>query len=113
MTTPLKRIPIARILDPPNATMKSMDKQAGEVTRILLEFQRGNRKSEGRLIELLYDELHRLAKSYMRRERPDHTLQASAVVNEAWLRLVSDRERKWENRTHFVAAAAQAMRRLL
>jgi RNA polymerase sigma-70 factor, ECF subfamily len=90
-----------------------MGAQVGEVTRILRELHKGNRKSEARLIELVYDELHRLARRYMRMERPDHTLQPSAVVNEAWLKLVGDRHRNWQNRSHFVAAAAQAMRLLL
>jgi len=90
-----------------------METQNGEVTRILLELKQGKRGSEGRLIELVYDELHRLARHYMRKERPDHTLQPSAVVNEAWLKLVRDPDRSWQNRSHFVAAAARAMRLLL
>jgi RNA polymerase sigma factor (TIGR02999 family) len=65
------------------------------------------------LIPLLYDELHRLARRYMRQERPDHTLQATALVNEAYLRLIDVDRVEWRNRTHFLALAAQMMRRIL
>lgn len=66
-----------------------------------------------RLMDAVYNELYRLASSYMRRERPGHTLQASALVNEAYVRLVGVREIGWESRGHFYVAAAQTMRRIL
>jgi RNA polymerase sigma factor (TIGR02999 family) len=65
------------------------------------------------LIPLLYGELHRLARRYMRQERPDHTLQATALVNEAYLRLIDVNRVQWRNRTHFLALAAEMMRRIL
>lgn len=66
-----------------------------------------------RLMDAVYDELYRLASGYMRRERPGHTLQASALVNEAYMRLVGAREIGWESRGHFYVTAAQTMRRIL
>jgi RNA polymerase sigma-70 factor (ECF subfamily) len=75
--------------------------------------------SEGRaaawndLLPLVYDELHRQAARYMRRERPDHTLQTTALIHEAYLKLIDQRNVSWESRTHFYAIAAQAMRRIL
>jgi RNA polymerase sigma-70 factor, ECF subfamily len=65
------------------------------------------------LVQLLYRDLHRLARHYLRRERPDHTLQTTALVNEAYVRLAHDGRMQWNNRAHFVAVAARAMRRIL
>jgi RNA polymerase sigma factor (TIGR02999 family) len=65
------------------------------------------------LLPLVYAELHRQAANYLRRERPDHTLQTTALINEAYLRLIDRRDVSWQSRTHFFAAAAQAMRRIL
>jgi len=73
----------------------------------------GDSEAAAKLMPLLYDELHRLAVYYMRSERVGHTLQPTALVNEAYLRLVDQRESNWQNRAHFIAAAAQAMRRVL
>src|SRR5215469_8721842 len=84
-----------------------------DVTRMLQQFQGGNREVVSKLIPLLYDELHRLAAYYLRRERRDHTLQATALVNEAYLRLVDQRDVQWKNRSHFFGIAAQQMRRIL
>jgi RNA polymerase sigma factor (TIGR02999 family) len=84
-----------------------------DITELLREVAQGNRRSEPRLIELVYTELHRLAASYMRRERRDHTLQTSALVNEAYVRLLGGGPVPWENRAHFFATAAQTMRRIL
>ena len=81
-----------------------------EVTRLLAS--RGGRDSE-RLLELVYDELRRLASAQMRREDPGHTLQPTALVHEAWLRLVGAGERTFDGRVHFFRAAALAMRRIL
>jgi RNA polymerase sigma factor (TIGR02999 family) len=90
---------------------------AGEssgITQLLQEVASGNRDAESRLFELVYQELHRLAASYMRRElRPGHTLQASALVNEAYLRLLGQGPVSWDNRAHFFVTAAHTMRRIL
>jgi RNA polymerase sigma-70 factor, ECF subfamily len=90
-----------------------MDSQAGEITGLLAEMRGGNREAEARLIPLVYKELRRLADYYMRLERPDHTLQATALVHEAYIRLLETREVDWQNRAHFFAVAAQLMRRIL
>lgn len=86
---------------------------AGDVTGLLAEIRRGNRSAESELIPLIYDELRRLAAYYMQRERPDHTLQATALVHEAFLRLAQQREVNWHNRAHFFAIAGSLMRRIL
>ncbi|PYI82051.1 MAG: RNA polymerase subunit sigma [Verrucomicrobia bacterium] len=84
-----------------------------EVTRILEAIQQGNPKAAEQLMPLVYDELRKLAAHKMASERPGHTLQPTALVHEAWLRLVGDRASEFENRAHFFAAAAEAMRRIL
>lgn len=84
-----------------------------EVTQLLVSWSNGDKNSLDELMPLVYDELRRLASSYMRKERPDHTLQTTALVNEAYLRLVDQRAVKWQNRAHFFAIAAQMMRRIL
>ncbi len=89
-----------------------MESSPGEITRLLSELQNGNAEASDRLIPLIYAELHRLAASYMRRERRSHTLQATALVNEAYLRLVRQ-QAGWRSRAHFFAVAAQLMRRIL
>ena len=85
---------------------------SGEVTRLLAEIRKGNRVAQERLIPLVYGELHRLAAGYMRKERPDHTLQPTALVNEAYIKLIPQRV-SWQNRSHFLGIAAQQMRRIL
>jgi RNA polymerase sigma factor (TIGR02999 family) len=90
-----------------------MTHQPGEVTRLLVGLRAGNREAEGRLVEVVYGELHRMAARYIRRERRDHTLQATALVNEAYMRLVDQRGKDWQNRAHFFGVAAQVMRRVL
>jgi RNA polymerase sigma factor (TIGR02999 family) len=87
--------------------------QNNEVTQLLLQWSDGNKAALNELMPLVYRELRRLAERYMRRERPGHSLQASALVNEAYLRLVDYRKMRWQNRAHFFAVAAQAMRRIL
>jgi RNA polymerase sigma-70 factor (ECF subfamily) len=87
--------------------------RAGEVTRLLHGLKQGDRAAESRLLEMVYGELHRIAQRYMRGERDDHTLQATALVNEAYLRLVDQKDKTWQNRAHFFAVAAQVMRRIL
>jgi len=90
-----------------------MDASREDVTVLLAEFAKGKKDAASRLIPLVYAELRRLAGSYMRRERSDHTLQATALVHEAYLKLVDQRSVNWENRAHFFGVAAQAMRRIL
>jgi RNA polymerase sigma factor (TIGR02999 family) len=85
----------------------------GEVTQLLTDLKNGHKEAAERLIPLVYDELRRLAGHYMAREAPDHTLQATALVHEAYLRLVDQRRVDWRDRAHFIAVAAQLMRRIL
>jgi len=85
-----------------------------DVTRILASIERGDPHAAAQLLPLVYDELRRLAVARMAHERPDHTLQATALVHEAFLRLVgTDDAGQWDGRAHFFAAAAEAMRRIL
>ena len=81
----------------------------GEVTRLLAQLRSGDAKAPDRLVELVYSELRRLAASYMRKERADHTLQATALVHEAYFRLVGQHEVEWQNRAHFFGIAAQTI----
>jgi RNA polymerase sigma factor (TIGR02999 family) len=82
-------------------------------TELLRAWSQGDGSALDRLMPLVYNELHRLARHYMRRERPDHTLQATSLVNEAYLRLIDVNRVEWRNRAHFLALAAQMMRRIL
>jgi len=84
-----------------------------QVTRLLSELSSGNEQALGELMPLVYSELRRLASYYLRRERGNHTLQATALVHEAYLRLVDQRDARWENRNQFVRVASQLMRRIL
>jgi RNA polymerase sigma-70 factor (ECF subfamily) len=90
-----------------------MEPAATDVTVLLSELAHGNQDAAERLIPLVYEELKRLARSYMRRERPDHTLQATALVHEAYLKLVRQQAVHWQGRSHFFGIAAQIMRRIL
>ena len=83
------------------------------MTQLLAAWGRGDRTALDKLLPLVEGELHRLAHRYMSRERPDHTLQTSALVNEAYVRLVDQSDVRWQNRAHFFAIAAQTMRRIL
>lgn len=85
----------------------------GEITQLLADWREGDEAALKKLLPLVYDELHRLAHAYMRRERPDHTLQTTSLVNEAYLRLVGQRNVQWQTRTHFFAVAARVMRNIL
>jgi RNA polymerase sigma factor (TIGR02999 family) len=87
--------------------------KAGEVTQLLVAMQSGNKEAESRLLELVYDELRRIASRYLRRERQGHTLQATELANEAYMRLVPGPPAGWNSRSHFYAVAAQVMRRIL
>src|SRR5262249_9219791 len=84
----------------------------GEVTRLLGEIGQGHKDAVNQLLPLVYDELHKLARAYFRRERGEHTLQPTALVHEAYLKLV-DQRAPLENRGHFLAVAATQMRRIL
>lgn len=84
-----------------------------EATVMLNAIERGDPQAADKLLNLVYDELRRLAAYKLSREAPNQTLQPTALVHEAWLKLVGGEERKFENRTHFFAAAAEAMRRIL
>ncbi len=84
-----------------------------EVTEMLVAWSNGDESALEKLIPLVHDELHRLAHRYMNREGPDHMLQTTALVNEAYLRLVDSSHVRWQNRAHFFAVSAQLMRRIL
>jgi RNA polymerase sigma factor (TIGR02999 family) len=84
-----------------------------QVTQLLLDWGNGDKAALDKLVPVVYQELRRLAAYYMRRERPGHTLQTSALVNEAYMRLVDYSQMRWQSRAHFFAVAAQAMRRIL
>ena len=84
-----------------------------EVTQLLLAWNEGDQEALDRLVPLVYDELHRLAQGYMRRERANQTLQTTAVIHEAYLRLIDARQVQWQNRAHFFGVAARLMRQIL
>jgi RNA polymerase sigma factor (TIGR02999 family) len=86
---------------------------AGEITRLLQGWRSGDRKALDALLPVVYRELQRLAHFQLRKERPDHTLQSAALVNEAYLRMVGLNAPQWEGRSHFFAIAAQQMRQIL
>ena len=90
-----------------------MTSSPDSITKLLIEWRDGDETALNRLIPLVYDELHRMAHRHMRRERPEHTLQTTALINEAYLRLVDHKGMRWQNRAHFYGVAAQAMRRVL
>jgi RNA polymerase sigma factor (TIGR02999 family) len=84
-----------------------------EVTQLLIDWSRGDQAALESLMPLVYEELRRLAQRYMRRERIGHTLQTTALINEAYLRLIEQQRVQWQNRAHFFAIATQLMRRIL
>jgi RNA polymerase sigma factor (TIGR02999 family) len=92
---------------------ESVNIEPADVTQLLLEWNKGDRAALDRLMPVVYDELRRLAQKHLWAETPGHTLQATALVNEAYLRLVDQRRVNWQNRAHFFGAAAQIIRRLL
>src|ERR1700704_401941 len=97
---------------PTGKTVMSPNADSGP-TELLRAWSQGDGSALDRLVPLVYEELHRLARRYMRQERPDHTLQATSLVNEAYLRLIDVKRIQWQNRAHFLAVAAQTMRRIL
>ena len=90
-----------------------MPPSAGQVTKQLQALRRGDSQAESILAELVYDDLHSRAQQYMRRERPDHTLQPTALVHETFLKLLRQPTIEWQDRAHFLAVASVVMRRIL
>jgi RNA polymerase sigma factor (TIGR02999 family) len=84
-----------------------------DITALLIDWSKGDKAALDKLFPLVERELHRLAHSYMRKEASDHTLQTTALVNEAYLRLVDQKNTRWQNRAHFFGIAARIMRRIL
>jgi RNA polymerase sigma-70 factor, ECF subfamily len=93
--------------------MNDLHDPSHQITAMLREWGGGDRDALEKLMPLVYNELHKQAARYLRRERPNHTLQPTALIHEAYVKLVGQREPNWESRTHFFAIAAQAMRRIL
>lgn len=90
-----------------------MTAPAKDLTALLIAWGNGDQASLGELVPLVYDELRRIARRHLRRERPDHTLQATALIHEAYLRLIDQKKVRWQGRAHFYGVAAAAMRRIL
>ena len=90
-----------------------MTRSPQDVTQLLVAWRNGDLNARDELMPLVYQELHRLAHQYMSRERPGHTLQTSALVNEAFLRLADQTDVQWQNRAHFIGLAGHIMRRIL
>src|SRR5688572_30155447 len=90
-----------------------MSADSENVTRLLQDWGKGDQQALEELLPLIYNELRRLAHNFLYRERPEHTLQTTALVHEAYLKLIDQRDARWQNRAHFFAIAAQAMRRIL
>jgi RNA polymerase sigma factor (TIGR02999 family) len=97
----------------PSDKERSLESSLPDVTELLVRWSHGDKAAEERLMPLVYDELRRRANHYLRRERPDHTLQATALVHETYLELVNQRRVQWQNRAHFLGLAAHLMRRIL
>jgi RNA polymerase sigma factor (TIGR02999 family) len=93
--------------------MDAEQASSGNVTQFLLELSGGNRAAVDGLVPLIYQELKRIAGRQLQAERPGHTLQATALVNEAYMKLIDQREANWQNRAHFFGVASQVMRRIL
>jgi RNA polymerase sigma-70 factor (ECF subfamily) len=93
--------------------MESVSESSGDVTQLLRQLRIGNRDAESQLLSLVYQQLHRIAERLMRSERGDHTLQPTALVNEAYIRLLSGINADWQDRAHFFAVSAKVMRRIL
>ncbi|MBM3810734.1 MAG: sigma-70 family RNA polymerase sigma factor [Acidimicrobiia bacterium] len=95
------------------AGQPSADSRSHQITRLLEDWQSGNKEALDQLTPLVYEELRRLANSYFSRERPDHTLQPTALIHEAYLRLMDQQTPEFRNRAHFFGVAAQLMRQIL
>jgi RNA polymerase sigma factor (TIGR02999 family) len=90
-----------------------MDSGPPTITQLLVQWSNGDQQALDQLTPLVYDELRQMARTYLRRERPDHTLQATALVHEAYLRLIDQHSVSWQSRAHFFGIASQMMRRIL
>ncbi|HVT91847.1 MAG TPA: sigma-70 family RNA polymerase sigma factor [Bryobacteraceae bacterium] len=90
-----------------------LEERQTDITVLLVASSHGDRRATDQLMPLVYDELRRLAQSYLQRERPGHTLQGTALVHEAYLRLIDQKQVKWQNRAHFFGVASQMIRRIL
>jgi RNA polymerase sigma factor (TIGR02999 family) len=90
-----------------------MSADSENVTQLLQDWSKGNQRALEELLPLIYNELRQLAHNFLYRERPGHTLQTTALVHEAYLKLIDQKDARWQNRSHFFAIAAQAMRRIL
>src|SRR5918997_7010547 len=90
-----------------------MDSPSPTTTQLLVEWSSGDQVAIDQLMPMVYDELRRLARNYLRRERPGHTLEATALVHEAYLRLIDQHSVTWQNHAHFFGIASQMMRRIL
>lgn len=90
-----------------------MSSDSDKVTQLLADWSDGSQQALEELLPLIYNELRHLAHNFLYRERPGHTLQTTALVHEAYLKLIDQRDARWQNRAHFFAVAAQAMRRIL
>lgn len=93
--------------------MKAMSQSTQNVTALLLDWSQGHKEALDQLLPIVYEELRRQAARYLRKERVGHTLQTTALIHEAYIRLVDQRNVKWQNRAHFFGIAAQLMRRIL
>ena len=101
------------LLTQPRIEMSVPAHTSQDITQLLREWSDGKRGALDELLPLVYEELRRQAANYLRRERPDHTLQTTALIHEAYLRLIDQRDVNWQSRAHFFAISAQAMRRIL
>ena len=97
----------------PAEHVNEAQRASSNVTQILLDWRDGDTEAAARLMPIVYEELRRLARQYLRRERVDHTLQPTALVHEAYLRLVDEKSVSWQSRAHFHGIAAKVMRRIL
>jgi RNA polymerase sigma factor (TIGR02999 family) len=93
--------------------LKQMDSGPPTITQLLVEWSNGDQNALDQLTPMVYDEMRRMARTYLRSERADHTLQATALVHEAYLRLIDQHSVSWQNRAHFFGIASQMMRRIL
>jgi RNA polymerase sigma factor (TIGR02999 family) len=91
----------------------SVSSPAGEITQLLKQLSAGSQEVESKLVPIVYKELRQLARRYMRREKPDHTLQPTALVHETYLKLIQQRRVDWQSRAHFYGVASRLMRRIL
>ena len=91
----------------------SSSNSPGDITQMLISVSEGNKEAVNQIFPYIYDELRKLAGGYLRRERQDHTLQPTALVHEAYMKLIDQNRVKWQNRAHFFGVAAQIMRRIL